>query len=101
MQGKDGITIFTAHNPKVVSSNLTPATNFVINKAGIQDSGLFSCSTCKSPHVARIQSPIVIVRFWSASAANSADSQRLLGCVQNPISGFGKEVGVDSRWPPL
>ena len=29
-KGKDGIRLFVAHNPKFVSSNLTPATIFLV-----------------------------------------------------------------------
>jgi len=28
LRSKDGLVFYPAHNPKVVSSNLTPATNF-------------------------------------------------------------------------
>jgi hypothetical protein len=34
LRGKDGLVFYPAHNPKVVSSNLTPATNF---ENGLED----------------------------------------------------------------
>ena len=43
LRSKDGLVFCPAHNPKVVSSNLTPAT--ISYKAGIQDSGLFRSRT--------------------------------------------------------
>ena len=35
---------------------------------------------------------MVIAQFWSATAANSTDSQWFMGCVQNYYFPFGKEV---------
>jgi hypothetical protein len=40
---------------------------------------------------------MVIVRFWSATAANFTDPQRLTGCAQNSFSCLGKEVSFPPR----
>jgi len=75
--------------------------------AGTQDSGFFFCASYEiwvvvflaSPALsAGFKNPIVIARFWSATAANSADSQRLIGCVQNSHFPFGKEVAFPRRF---
>jgi hypothetical protein len=43
LRSKDELVFSPAHNPKVVSSNLTPATNFLDSRAGSQDPGPFVC----------------------------------------------------------
>jgi len=76
-------------------------------KAGTQDSGLFFCASyeskvvvlsCESRKVGPMLEPDSHPRFWSATAANFADSQRLMGGVQNSFSFFGKEVSFFSRF---
>jgi hypothetical protein len=83
-----------------------PRNQFKTHEAGTQDSGLFFCASYENWVAVFLASPEMSGWFRTRrsspgcglqTAANSTDSQRLMGCVQNSFPCFGKEVGFLRR----
>ena len=110
LRSKDGPVFYPAHNPKVVSSNLTLATiwrftswtpasgPFLLCRLGVLEDwvGRLSCDSRKIRGTGNRRASCGSIQ---PSGTNLTDSPAVVGCLQQSLPFFGKDLGKKSLSP--